>query len=107
MFSGSGTSRSSRSCSSITSGIGVSSLVATGCAPGRVCVLRLQVAVDEVDLLQSAQALADLLGPDLPDALDALQLGVRRRKHLVQPAERAHDVRHDDLRQARDPAENA
>src|SRR3954470_11671295 len=100
MFSGSGTSRSSRSCSSITSGIGVSSLVAAECAPGRGCVLRLrlQVAIDEVDLLQPAQALADLLGPDLPDALDGLQFGVRRGKHVVQPTERAHDVRHDDLR---------
>src|SRR3954452_19110542 len=106
MFSGSGTSRSSRSCSSITSGIGVSSLVATGCAPGRGCVLRLQVAIDEVDLLQPAQALADLFCPDVPAPLDGLQFVVRRGKHLVQTAERAHDVCHYELRQSRDPAEN-
>jgi hypothetical protein len=38
--------------------------------------LRLQVAVYEVDLLQATQALADVLCPDLPHALNRLELGV-------------------------------
>src|SRR3954469_17859815 len=105
MFSGSGAaSRSSGSCSSIVSGIGVPPWWRP--AAGLVS-LRLQVAVNEVDLLQSAQVLADLLGPALPHALDRLPLGVRRGQHLVEPAERLHDVGHDEPRQARDAPEYA
>ena len=52
----------------------------------------LQVTVHEVDLLQAAKALADVLRPDLPHAVDRLQLGVGGGKDLVQPAELAHDA---------------
>jgi len=45
----------------------------------------LQIAIHEVQLLQPAQALADVFRPDLPDSLDGLQLGVRGREQFVQP----------------------
>src|SRR4051812_19616862 len=106
MFSGSGAvSRSSSNWSSTVSGIGCSSLVSAVCRP--CLVLRLQVAIDEVDLLQPAQALADLLGPDPPHTLHGFELGIRGGEHLVEPAERLHDVGHDELRQARDAPQDA
>src|SRR6516162_6107379 len=37
-------------------------------------LLRLQVAIDEIDLLLSAKALADVLRPDLADAFDGFKL---------------------------------
>jgi hypothetical protein len=58
----------------------------------------LQVAVHEVDLLQPAKALADVLRPDLSDAVHRLELRVGRGKDLVQPAELADDVLHHELR---------
>src|SRR4051794_39249867 len=67
----------------------------------------LQVAIDEIDLLQAAKALADVLRADLPHALDRLQLGVGRGEDLVQPAELADDVLHHELGQARDAPEDA
>src|SRR6478752_5350458 len=62
----------------------------------------LQVPVHEVDLLQPAQALADVLRPDLADSLDRLQVGVGRGEQLIESAELADDLRHDHLGQARD-----
>jgi hypothetical protein len=67
----------------------------------------LQVAVHEVDLLQAAQALADVLGADLSDALDRLELRVGRGEDAVQTAELADDLSDDELRQPRDAAEDA
>src|ERR687894_2633443 len=66
----------------------------------------LQVAVNQVDLLQPAKALADVLRADLTDALDRLQLGVGGGEDLVQPAELAHDVLHDQRREPRDAPED-
>src|SRR5215213_6162733 len=66
----------------------------------------LQVAVHEVDLLQPAKALADVLRADLPHALDRLQLGVGGGEKLVEAAELADDVLHHELRQARDAPED-
>src|SRR5215204_6043791 len=90
-------------CSVVVSGM-VSSLIRVRPGAGRPtnswsC---LQVAIDEIDLLQPAKALADVLRADLPHALDRLQLGVGRGEDLVQPAELADDVLHHELRQARD-----
>src|SRR4051812_21427490 len=99
------TSRSSRSSCSVVSVMVRSSLDAT--ARRSQSVLCLQVAVHEIDLLKSAKALADVLRPDLSHALDRLQLGVGRGEHLVQSTEVAHDVRHDDPREARDASEDA
>src|SRR5215212_7125076 len=62
----------------------------------------LQVAIHDVDLLQAAKALADVLRADLPHALDRLQLRVGRGEDLVQPAELADDVLHHEPREARD-----
>ena len=87
-------------------GNGVLLRKAAGCRPAAF-VSGLQVAVHEVDLLQPAKALADVLRADLPDALDRLQLGVGGGEHLVEPAELAHDLRDDELRQPRDAAEDA
>src|SRR6478752_8480140 len=67
----------------------------------------LQVAIHEVDLLQTAKALADVLRPDLTDAFDRLQLGVGRGQDLVEPAELANDVLHHQLREPGNPAEDA
>jgi hypothetical protein len=63
--------------------------------------LGLQVTVHEVDLLQPAKALADVLRTDLPHAFDGLQLGVRRGEDLVEPAELADDVLHHEARKPR------
>src|SRR3954462_6982254 len=59
----------------------------------------LQITVHEVDLLQPAKALADVLRPDLADALHRLKLWVGRRQDLVEPAKLADDVLHHELRQ--------
>src|SRR6185312_15374322 len=64
-------------------------------------VLRLQIPIDQVDLLKSSQAFTDLLGTHLPYPVDRLQLTRRRGEHVVKPFEFAHDVLHDHLRQAR------
>src|SRR3954462_15596592 len=59
----------------------------------------LQIPIHEVDLLETAKALADVLRPDLADALDRLQLRVGGGEDLIQPAELADDVLHHELRQ--------
>src|SRR5215207_3557105 len=74
---------------------------------GHPAVLGLQVAVHEVDLLQPAKALADVLRTDLPHAVDRLQLWIGGGEDLVQPAELAHDVLHHQLREPGDAAEDA
>src|SRR3712207_4082373 len=66
----------------------------------------LQVTVHEVDLLQPAKALADVLRADLSHALDRLELRVGGGEDLVQPAELADDVLDHQLRQARDAPED-
>src|ERR1700761_3745919 len=67
----------------------------------------LQVPVHEVELLQPAQALADVLRPDLAHALDPLQLGVARGEQLVEAAELGDDLRYDELRESRDAPQHA
>src|SRR4051812_43191352 len=67
----------------------------------------LQVAIDEVDLLQPAKALADVLRADLAHALDGFQLRVGGGEDLVQSAELADDVLHHELGQPWDAAEDA
>src|SRR3954447_20251251 len=67
----------------------------------------LQVPVHQVDLLEAAEALADVLRADLPYALDRLELGIGGGEDLVQPAELADDVLHHEPWQARDAAEDA
>src|SRR3954463_6677610 len=96
MFSISRSSSASRSCSSIWSVMVLSSL-STGSRVSGARTSRLQVPVHEVDLLQPAQALADVLRADLSDALHHLELGVGRCEHLVQSAELADDLVDDEL----------
>src|ERR671936_1377005 len=100
MCSSSVASRSSTSCASVTSGM-VILLRGVGTA-----VLGLQVAIHEVDLLQPAQALADVLGTDLADALNRFELGIRRGEHLVEPAEFLHYLLDHQLGEPRDAAED-
>src|ERR687887_1087984 len=51
----------------------------------------LQIAIHEVDLLQAAKALANVLRPHISHSLDGLQLGVAGRQDLVQAAEVSDD----------------
>src|ERR1700682_5356763 len=67
----------------------------------------LQVAVHEVDLLQPAQALADVLRPDLSNSLNRLQLCVAGGQQLVQAAKLVHDLADRQLRQPRNPSQHA
>src|SRR5215216_3632847 len=94
-------SRSSiASCSAAAVSVGmVSSFIgASGCRTTSC----LQIAVHEVDLLEAAKALADVLRPDLAHALDRLQLRVGRGEDLIEPAELADDVLHHELREPGD-----
>ena len=92
-------------CSSVTSGI-VTSSFATGATSSRCAGLGLQIAVHEVDLLQAAKALADVLRPDLADSVDGLQLAVSGGEELVEAPELPHDLVHEQLRQTRDAPED-
>src|SRR5450755_4515896 len=102
----SGSSSSSNRRTSAVPGM-VSSLPCNARHAWRATFSGLQIAVHEVDLLQPAKALADVLGTDLADPLDCLELGVTRGEQFVEPAEGMNDVRDDQLRQARDAAEDA
>src|SRR5438270_1160650 len=68
--------------------------------------LRLQIPVHEIDLLQPAKALADVLRPHVPHAVDGLQLAVGRCEDLVQPGELAHDRLDHELRKPRNAAQD-
>ena len=61
--------------------------------------LRLQVAINEVDLLLTAKALADVLRPDLADSVDGLQLAVCGGEQLLKSSELFNDPLHDKLGQ--------
>ena len=61
-------------------------------------VLCLQIAVHEVDLLETAKALADVLRPDLAHALYRLQLSEHQVRQLVEGVQRMkypHQVKPD------------
>src|SRR5881275_3120006 len=66
----------------------------------------LQITIHEVDLLQPAKALADVLRPDVSDALDGLQLAIGRRQDLVQATELPNDGLDHKLWQPRDAAQD-
>src|SRR5579875_3165078 len=113
MFATGSTISRSFSCSSISSVMVSSSVVPGGQRPGRIgCTatgrcLRLQVPVDQVDLLLAAKALPDVLRPDLADTVDGLQLAVCGGEHLLEAPECVDDPLHDQLGQARDAAQDA
>src|SRR4051794_37715623 len=112
MCSRTGTSRSSMSVASVVSGMVLllgqprGSATGLGVLMGGLTASRLQVPVDEVDLLEAPKPLADVLGADLPHALHRLQLCVRRRQHLVEPPELLDDLLDDELRKPRDAPED-
>ena len=104
------TSRVTSSSSvSVASSVACAGMVSSFVAAGRWAALdsSLQVAIHEVELLQPAQALADVLRADLAHALDRLELGVGGGEQLVEAAELADDLRDDQLRQPRDAPEDA
>src|SRR5204862_8170812 len=92
-------------CAPMTAGM-IRSSVACGERYGRAH-LCLQIAIHEVDLLQPAKALVDVLRADLADALDGLQFGVGGGQHLVEPADLAHGLRDHQLGESRDAPEDA
>ena len=65
----------------------------------RDVALRLQVAINEVDLLLTAKALTDVLRPDLADSVDGLQLAIRRGEQLFESPELRHDPLNDQFGQ--------
>src|SRR4051794_35504354 len=105
MHSGSGRRSSSSICSSMAVSGMVSSFIGIRW-PDRAAS-GLEIAVHQVDLLEPPEPLADVLRPDLADALDAFELGVGGREDLVEAAEDADDVLHHEPRQARDAPEDA
>ena len=62
--------------------------------------LKLQIAVNEIVLLQAPQALADLARPDGPDALDRLEVALGGADDRLERAEAGHDLADDRLGQA-------
>src|SRR5580704_5741609 len=69
--------------------------------------LRLQVSVHEVDLLLPAKTLADVLRSDLADSVDGFQLAVGRGEQLLESSELADDPLDHQLRQSRNPPQDA
>src|SRR3954447_15204925 len=84
-----------------------SSFGSSACRTTKRLSLRLQVPVHEVDLLQPAKSLADVLRTDLPHPLDGLELAVRGGEHLVEAPELSDDLLHHQLRQARNAPQDA
>src|ERR1700727_350221 len=99
-------SRSS-SCSSVSSVMVSSSYRGPGRACPSLIASRLQVAINEVDLLLSAKALADVLRPDLADTVDGLQLAIRCGEQFLEASELRHDPLHDQSRQPGYPSQNS
>src|SRR3954453_11652260 len=109
MHSASRVRKRSSSCSVAVSGmvssfIGVRPVAGPPVPKAGSC---LQIAIHEVDLLQPAKALADVLRADLSDALDRLQLRVGGGEDLVQSAELADDVLDHELGEPWNAAEDA
>src|SRR5690348_528892 len=69
--------------------------------------LKLQIAVNEVVLLEPPQPLADLPGPHRTDTFDRLEIPLRGPDDRVERLEMGDDLAHRRLRQARDVGEDA
>src|SRR3954454_21415019 len=74
---------------------------------GRGLPSALQVPVDQINLLEPPQALADVLGALGADTVDGGELLVRGLQDLVEPAQLMGDLLDDKLGDARDPAQHA
>src|SRR5688500_14294382 len=68
---------------------------------------RLWVTVDKVDLLKPAQALADVAGPALPDALDRGELGIGGGEDRIEVPEAVDDALRHQAGQPRNALERA
>src|SRR5215475_11799571 len=74
--------------------------------PGLPAALKLQIAVDEVVLLEPPQAFADLACPDGPHTVHGLQVALRGPDDGVEAAQVGHDPADHLLRKARDVRED-
>src|ERR1044071_726174 len=88
------------SMASSSSGIGGSFRLDGVCSPSAV-----QVTVGQVDLLEPAQALADVLGPCGADTVDGGEFVVGGPQDLLQPAQLVDDLLDDKLGNAGHPAQ--
>src|SRR5215218_1960419 len=73
----------------------------------RLAPSALQVPVDQIDLLEPSQALADVFGALRPDSVDGGEVGVGGREDLVQPAQLVGDLLDDKLGDPRHSAQHA
>ena len=64
--------------------------------------LELEIPIDEVVFLQSAEPFADLAGSHCSDAFDGLELSLRGPDHRIEASEIGHDPTGERLRQAWD-----
>jgi hypothetical protein len=69
--------------------------------------LKLEIALDEIVLLEAPQPLADLAGPDRPHPLDGLEIPLGGADDRVEAAQVAHDPADDGLGDPRDVGEHA
>src|SRR4051812_21730932 len=67
----------------------------------------MQEPINEVDLLQAAESLTDLLRPGGIHAVDLFKVDVVGRHKSFEPVERAHQVRDGQLRKAGDATKRA
>src|SRR3954447_19617864 len=74
---------------------------------GCTSLLQLQVAINEVVLLQAAQTLADLARPDRTHSVDGLQVTLRGSDDPLETGKLADEAVDDVLRQPRDVREDA
>src|SRR5262245_13119434 len=105
-MTGASISRSATGASSTTSSI-ASGIGSSFRRDGPAGPSALQVAVDWVDLLKPAQALADVLRSPGPDALDGFEVIVARGEHLLQATELLDDPLHNQLGEARNSSQDA
>src|SRR5215208_7912871 len=78
----------------------------TGKTPA-LCGLQLEIAVDEVVLLEPPEALADLARAHGPHALDGLELALRGAHDRFEAAHVRYDAVDHGFREARDVGEDA
>src|SRR5713226_5106611 len=70
-------------------------------------LLELQISIHQIVLLEAAEPLADLPGPDGPDPRDRLEVPLGGPQDRVEPFQVRHHLSDHLLRQARDVREDA
>src|SRR5579864_681587 len=105
--SGSVSMSTSLRCSSVCCVMVSSSFRPGGIVPAGGLRLRLQIAINQVDLLLAAKALPDVLRSDLADSVDGLQLAIGGGEQLLQSPELVHDPLHHEFGQPGDAPQDA